>query len=79
MPEDDIADEIAPEDEEMEVIEVNGQQHRSWELPANSAPAIVGQKLQLLLMTNPQQVFRIFRADDTVFITAIEGEEWSKV
>ena len=61
------------------VIEVNGRQHKSWELPANSAPSAIGDKIQTLVMSNPQQILRVFRADEIIFITAIEGEEWSKV
>lgn len=61
------------------VIEVNGRQHKSWELPANSSPSALGDKIQTLVMSNPQQILRVFRADEIIFITAIEGEEWSKV
>ena len=65
--------------DEAESIEINGRQHKSWEMPASSSPSAIGDKVLLLTMTNPQQILRIFRADETIFITAIEGEEWSKV
>ena len=74
-PIDDLINEVVADN----VIEVNGRQHHSWELPANSAPSALGEKIQMLCMSNPQQILRVFRADETIFITAIEGEEWSKV
>ena len=64
---------------EQEPIEVNGVQTRAWELNANTAPSVIGEKVQMLTMANPQQVFRMFRADDIIFITAVEGEEWERV
>ncbi len=46
---------------------------------ALSPPATIGDKVLMLTMANPQQVFRMFRADDIIFITAVEGEEWQRV
>lgn len=61
------------------VMEVNGRQQKMWELPASSSPSTIGDKLMLLMMANPQQIVRVFRADDMIFIVAVEGEEWSRV
>ncbi len=70
-------------DEDMAVredtIEVNGRKTHSWEMNVNSSPAAIGEKVLMLTLTNPQQVFRMFRADDVLFITAVEGEEWERV
>lgn len=66
------------EDDEKQ-IEVNGVTHHSWEMNALSPPSTIGDKVLMLTMANPQQVFRMFRADDIIFITAVEGEEWQRV
>jgi hypothetical protein len=70
-------------DEDMAVredtIEVNGRKTHSWEMNVNASPAAIGEKVLMLTLTNPQQVFRMFRADDVLFITAVEGEEWERV
>ena len=68
------------DDDDSVQIEINGRREtRSWELNANTAPSAIGEKVQMLLMSNPQQVFRMFRADEVIFITAVEGEEWKRV
>ena len=75
QPIDELIEDVVKEN----VMEVNGRQHSSWEMPANSSPSAIGEKIQMLTMANPQQILRVFRADETLFITAIEGEEWSRV
>ena len=67
------------EDSSEGAIEVNGEKHHSWEMNANTSPAAIGEKVLMLTLTNPQQVFRMFRADDIIFITAVEGEEWQRM
>ena len=62
-----------------DTIEVNGRKTHSWEMNVNASPAAIGEKVLMLSLTNPQQVFRMFRADDILFITAVEGEEWERV
>lgn len=74
---DELIDEVV--DEMENEIEVNGMKQKSWELPANSSPAEIGQKIQTLTMVNPYQILRVFRTDEVIFIVAIEGEEWSRV
>ncbi len=71
--------EETPVDESEKVMNINGRNQKMWELPASSSPSAIGDKLMLLMMANPQQILRVFRADDMIFIAAIEGEEWSKV
>ena len=59
----------------------DGQPRRveEWTLPANCDPAEIGNKIVLLTMENPRQVFRIFRADEHIIIAAVEGERWEPV
>ena len=76
-PMDELIEEVV--DDESKVIEVNGRATKSWEMPAGSSAAAIGEKLLMLTMANPYQILRIFRADDIIFFTAIEGEEWSRV
>jgi hypothetical protein len=80
MSDDDIEQAIdALDDTREDTIEVNGEKHHSWEMNALSSPAAIGEKVLMLTLTNPQQVFRMFRADDIIFITAVEGEEWQRM
>ena len=62
-----------------DTIEVNGRKTHSWEMNVNSSPTAIGENVWMLTLTTPQQVFRMFRADDVLFITAVEGEEWERV
>jgi len=79
--EDDIREVVEEVNDEMEhdEIEVNGLKTHSWEINANTSPTAIGEKVLMLTLTNPQQVFRLFRADDIIFITAVEGEQWERV
>ena len=74
-----MSEDETPMDETEKVMQINGRNQKMWELPASSSPSAVGDKLMILMMANPQQIFRVFRADEMIFIAAIEGEEWSKV
>ena len=76
---DDAADNADADGIRDETIEVNGVQTHSWEMNVNTAPAAIGEKVLMLTLTNPQQVFRMFRADDIIFITAVEGEKWERI
>ena len=74
-----MSEQETPMDETEKIMEINGRQQKMWELPASSSASTIGDKIMLLMMANPSQIFRVFRADDMIFIAAIEGEEWSKV
>jgi len=74
-----MSEDETPVDETEKVMNINGRNQKMWELPASSSPSAIGDKLMLLMMANAQQIFRVFRADEMIFIAAIEGEEWSKV
>ena len=75
----DIEEAIDALDDDQDTIEVNGVRTHSWEMNASTSPAAIGEKVLMLTLTNPQQVFRMFRADDIIFITAVEGEEWQRM
>lgn len=49
---------------------------REWRLPAATSPTVIGERVLALTMANPNQVFRVFRADDDLIVVAVEGERW---
>lgn len=50
---------------------------KEWRLSLNSLSAeSIGYRILDLTMFNPNQVFRMFRADGELIIAAVEGEVW---
>tara|TARA_R110000803_G_scaffold107958_4_gene176153 strand:- start:6368 stop:6553 length:186 start_codon:yes stop_codon:yes gene_type:complete len=50
---------------------------REWRIPIGTAGATsIGERILNLTMWNPEQVFRVFRAGDQIYIVAVEGEKW---